>query len=35
MQDKEHQDKGMGPFLPRILVETGLSIKSCSNIYNK
>ena len=23
MQDKEHQGKGMGPFLPRILVETG------------
>ena len=35
MQNVEYQDKEMGPFLPRILVETGLNIKGCSNIYNR
>ena len=35
VHNKEHQGKGMGPFLPRLLIETGLSIKGCSNIYNK
>ena len=35
MQDKENRGKRIGPFLPRILVETGLNIKRCSNIYNR
>ena len=35
MQDKDYQGKIMGPFLPRILAETGLNIKGCSSIYNR